>query len=554
MERKWWHNKVAYQIYPKSFNDTNGDGIGDIKGIIDKLDYLKELGIDIIWISPIYQSPFVDQGYDISDYYRIDEKFGTMEDFDTLLEEAKSRDMHIVMDLVINHCSDKHEWFQKALENPTGKYGDYFYFRKGKDGNPPSNYRSYFGGSAWEKVEGTDLYYLHMFAKEQSDLNWYNKEVLDELYKMINWWLDKGVSGFRIDAIINIAKDLNFENLEPDGEDGLVHAGKVAEHATGIGSMLEDLKKNTFEKHDAFTVGEVFNMKKDELGEFIGENGHFSSMFDFSAQCLSFGEHGWYDAPDFTFKQYRNAIFNAQKESENVGFLSNIIENHDEPRGASRYLPEHARNDQGTKMLGTIIVLLRGIPFIYQGQEIGMTNTRFEDISEYDDINTINEYNLAIEAGKTKEEAMDICYKHSRDNGRTPMQWSDEKNAGFTTGTPWLKVNPLYKHCNVAAQLEDENSVLSYYKKLIALRKHSEYSDLFVYGKTVPVFTDKDYVFAYKRILKDKAILVIANFGKEEITLNMEKEKWKVLLNNMKEYEILGKQLVIKSCQALVME
>lgn len=554
MERKWWHNKVAYQIYPKSFNDTNGDGIGDIKGIIDKLDYLKKLGIDIIWISPIYQSPFVDQGYDISDYYRIDEKFGTMEDFDTLLEEAKSRDMHIVMDLVINHCSNKHEWFQKALENPTGKYGDYFYFRKGKDGNPPSNYRSYFGGSAWEKVEGTDLYYLHMFAKEQPDLNWYNKEVLDELYKMINWWLDKGVSGFRIDAIINIAKDLNFENLEPDGEDGLVHAGKVAEHATGIGSMLENLKKNTFEKHDAFTVGEVFNMKKDELGEFIGENGHFSSMFDFSAQCLSFGEHGWYDAPDFTFKQYRNAIFNAQKESENVGFLSNIIENHDEPRGASRYLPEHARNDQGTKMLGTIIVLLRGIPFIYQGQKIGMTNTRFEDISEYDDINTINEYNLAIEAGKTKEEAMDICYKHSRDNGRTPMQWSDEKNAGFTTGTPWLKVNPLYKHCNVAAQLEDENSVLSYYKKLIALRKHSEYSDLFVYGKTVPVFTDKDYVFAYKRILKDKAILVIANFGKEEITLNMEKEKWKVLLNNMKEYEILGKQLVIKSCQALVME
>lgn len=554
MERKWWHNKVAYQIYPKSFNDTNGDGIGDIKGIIDKLDYLKELGIDIIWISPIYQSPFVDQGYDISDYYRIDEKFGTMEDFDTLLEEAKSRDMHIVMDLVINHCSNKHEWFQKALENPTGKYGDYFYFRKGKDGNPPSNYRSYFGGSAWEKVEGTDLYYLHMFAKEQPDLNWYNKEVLDELYKMINWWLDKGVSGFRIDAIINIAKDLNFENLEPDGEDGLVHAGKVAEHATGIGSMLEDLKKNTFEKHDAFTVGEVFNMKKDELGEFIGENGHFSSMFDFSAQCLSFGEHGWYDAPDFTFEQYRNAIFNAQKESEDVGFLSNIIENHDEPRGASRYLPEHARNDQGTKMLGTIIVLLRGIPFIYQGLEIGMTNTRFEDISEYDDINTINEYNLAIEAGKTKEEAMDICYKHSRDNGRTPMQWSGEKNAGFTTGKPWLKVNPLYKHCNVAAQLEDENSVLSYYKKVIALRKHSEYSDLFVYGKTVPVFTDKDYVFAYKRILKYKAILVIANFGKEEITLNMEKEKWKVLLNNMKEYEILGKQLVIKSCQALVME
>lgn len=553
MERKWWHNKVAYQIYPKSFNDTNGDGIGDIKGIIDKLDYLKKLGIDIIWISPIYQSPFVDQGYDISDYYRIDEKFGTMEDFDTLLEEAKSRDMHIVMDLVINHCSDKHEWFKKALENPAGKYGDYFYFRKGKDGNPPSNYRSYFGGSAWEKVEGTDLYYLHMFAKEQPDLNWYNKEVLDELYKMINWWLNKGVSGFRIDAIINIAKDLNFENLEPDGEDGLVHAGKVAEHATGIGSMLENLKKNTFEKHDAFTVGEVFNMKKDELGEFIGENGHFSSMFDFSAQCLSFGEHGWYDAPDFTFKQYRNAIFNAQKESENVGFLSNIIENHDEPRGASRYLPEHARNAQGIKMLGTIIVLLRGIPFIYQGQEIGMTNTRFEDISEYDDINTINEYNLAIEAGKTKEEAMDICYKHSRDNGRTPMQWSDEKNAGFTTGTPWLKVNPLYAQCNVREQEKDNNSVLNYYKKLIALRKNEEYADLFVYGKTTSIFMDKDNVFAYKRVFEGKEILVVANFGQEDITLEMEKE-YQVLLNNMEECEMANNKLVIKSTQVLVLK
>ena len=553
MEKKWWHNKVAYQIYPKSFNDTNGDGIGDIKGIIDKLDYLKALGIDIIWISPIYQSPFVDQGYDISDYYKIDEKFGTMEDFNTLLKEAKSRDMHIVMDLVINHCSDKHEWFKKALENPTGKYGDYFYFRKGKEGNPPSNYRSYFGGSAWEKVEGTDLYYLHMFAKEQPDLNWYNKEVLDELYKMINWWLDKGVSGFRIDAIINIAKDLNFDNLEPDGEDGLVQAGKVAEHATGIGSMLEDLKKNTFAKHDAFTVGEVFNMKKDELGEFIGENGHFSSMFDFSAQCLSFGGHGWYDAPDFTFEQYRNAIFNAQKESEDVGFLSNIIENHDEPRGASRYLPEHAKNPQGTKMLGTIIVLLRGIPFIYQGQEIGMTNTRFEDISEYDDINTINEYNLAIEAGKTKEEAMDICYKHSRDNGRTPMQWSDEKNAGFTTGTPWLKVNPLYTQCNVREQEKDNNSVLNYYKKLIALRKNEKYVDLFVYGKTIPIFMDKDNIFAYKRVFEGEEILVVANFGQEDITLEMEKE-YQVLLNNMEECEMANNKLVLKSTQALVLK
>ena len=297
MEKKWWHDKVAYQIYPKSFMDTNGDGIGDLRGIISKLDYLKKLGIDIIWLSPIYKSPFVDQGYDIADYYAIAEEFGTMEEFDELLAEAKKRDMHIIMDLVINHCSDKHEWFQKALADPDGAFADYFYFRKGKNGNPPSNYRSYFGGSCWEKVPGTDKYYFHMFAKEQPDLNWENPKLRQELYKMINWWLEKGLSGFRIDAIINIKKDLNFPDFAPDGKDGLASCWKMVESVDGVGELLEDLKKSTFEKYDAFTVGEVFNMKPDELPEFIGETGHFSTIFDFSAHTLTDGEHGWYDAP-----------------------------------------------------------------------------------------------------------------------------------------------------------------------------------------------------------------------------------------------------------------
>ena len=290
MGKKWWHDKVAYQIYPKSFLDTNGDGIGDLRGIISKLDYLKKLGIDIIWLSPIYKSPFVDQGYDIADYYAIAEEFGTMEEFDELLAEAKKRDMHIIMDLVINHCSDKHEWFQKALADPDGAFADYFYFRKGKNGNPPSNYRSYFGGSCWEKVPGTDKYYFHMFAKEQPDLNWENPKLRQELYKMINWWLEKGLSGFRIDAIINIKKDLNFPDFAPDGKDGLASCWKMVESVDGVGELLEDLKKSTFEKYDAFTVGEVFNMKPDELPEFIGETGHFSTIFDFCAQCLSDGE------------------------------------------------------------------------------------------------------------------------------------------------------------------------------------------------------------------------------------------------------------------------
>ena len=293
MRRKWWHDKIACQLYPKSYCDSNGDGIGDLQGIISKLDYLKSLGIDIVWLSPIYQSPFVDQGYDISDYYKIAPEFGTMEDFDELLAEAKKRDMYIVMDLVINHCSSRHRWFEEAVKNLEGRYGDYFYFRKGKDGKEPSNYRSYFGGSAWDPVKGRrDLYYYHMFAREQPDLNWYNPSVLRELYDMINWWLEKGVAGFRIDAIINIQKNLDFPDYPADGPDGLCALGTVIEHASGIGEMLEDLKRNTFEKYQAFTVGEVFNMREEELEEFVGEDGHFSSMFDFSQHLLTMGEHG----------------------------------------------------------------------------------------------------------------------------------------------------------------------------------------------------------------------------------------------------------------------
>ena len=320
MKRKWWHDKVAYQIYPKSFLDTNGDGIGDLKGIISKLDYLKELGIDIIWLSPVYESPFVDQGYDISDYYKIAEQFGTMDDFDILVAEMKKRGMHLIMDLVVNHCSDKHEWFQKALADPDGPYAGYFYFREGKDGKAPSNYRSYFGGSAWTKVLGTNKYYLHTFAKEQPDLNWENPVVRKKIYEMINWWFEKGISGFRIDAIINIKKNLDFPSFPADGDDGLVSCDKMLASAHGIGTFLEEMKHETFDKYDAFTVGEVFHLKEDELREFIGEDGHFSTKFDFSAHVLSYGEHGWYDAPALDFNRWRTALFDTQKADLTVGF------------------------------------------------------------------------------------------------------------------------------------------------------------------------------------------------------------------------------------------
>ena len=555
MERKWWHDKVAYQIYPKSFLDTNGDGIGDLRGIISKLDYLKELGVDIIWLSPIYKSPFVDQGYDISDYYAIAEEFGTMEEFDELLAETKKRGMYLIMDLVINHCSDQHEWFQKALKDPAGEYGDYFYFRKGKEGNPPSNYRSYFGGSCWEPVPGTDLYYFHMFAKEQPDLNWENPTLRNKLYEMINWWLDKGLAGFRIDAIINIKKDPNFPDFEPDGADGLTGVWRMVESVDGVDELLEDLKHHTFEKYNAFTVGEVFNLKEGELAQFIGENGHFSTIFDFSAHMLSDGAHGWYDAPPITFERWKKAITDSQLNVQKIGFEANIIENHDEPRGVSRFLPEYARNADGAKMLGTVSLLLRGIPFIYQGQEIGMQNVSFGRIEDYDDISTINQYHIAREAGLSHEEALSVCEKMSRDNARTPVQWNGEEHAGFTTGTPWLKVNPNYKKINVADQEKDENSVLHYYRKLVAARKSDAYREVFTYGEFVPVYEDSDSVMAYYRVLGEKRILVAANFGKEKVEIPLEYPVKQIVLSNKAGVSSIKENLLtLQSCEVIVLQ
>ena len=553
MQKKWWHDKVAYQIYPKSFCDTNGDGIGDLRGIISKLDYLKELGVDIIWLSPIYKSPFVDQGYDISDYYAIAEEFGTMEEFDELLAEAKKRDMYLIMDLVVNHCSDKHEWFQKALADPDGPYADYFYFRKGKNGNPPSNYRSYFGGNCWEPVPGSDKYYFHMFAKEQPDLNWENPKLREEIYRMINWWLDKGLAGFRIDAIINIKKDLAFPDMEPDGDDGLASCWRMVENVEGVDELLEDLKNHTFAKKDAFTVGEVFNIGVEDLPDFIGENGHFSTIFDFSAHMLSDGKHGWYDAPPISFDAWKKAITDSQMRVQNVGFEANIIENHDEPRGVSRFLPDYAQNADGAKMLGTVSVLLRGIPFIYQGQEIGMQNARWNSVDEFDDISTKDQYRMAREAGLSDAEALAVCSTMSRDNARTPMQWKDAPQAGFTSGTPWLKVNDNYPVINVEKEEEQPDSVLHYYRKLIALRKSGEYRELFTYGKFEPAYENADHVMAYYRILQGRRVLVAANFGTDTIELDWEVPAKKVLLSNKKRKNAENK-LILEKCEVFVTE
>ncbi|MFW2499774.1 alpha-glucosidase [Clostridium diolis] len=552
--KKWWHDKVAYQIYPKSFCDSNGDGIGDLKGIISKLDYLKDLGVDIIWLSPIYCSPLVDQGYDISDYYNIDPRFGTMEDMDELLRQAKKRNMYILMDLVVNHCSDKHEWFKKALDDPEGEYADYFYIREGKGDNPPCNWRSYFGGSVWEKIPNTNKYYLHLFAKEQPDLNWENPKLKNEIFKMVNWWLKKGLAGFRIDAIINIKKDLRFQDFPADREDGLCSIDRMLEAAEGVGNMLHELKEKTFEKFDAFTVGEVFNRKEGELDKFIGEDGYFSSIFDFEMEVLGKSEFGWYDNKPFSINELRKAIFNSQLETSGVGFKANIIENHDEPRGVSRYIPEQGLNDRSKKMLGAISLMLRGIPFIYQGQEIGMTNNKFNSIKEFDDIATIDQYNVAIEKGYSDEEALKIINIFSRDNARTPFQWSGSENAGFTTGRPWLKVNENYKVINANSQIEDEESVFNFYKKLINLRKSEEFKDAIVYGEFVPTFEEYDNLFAFYRQGESKKLMILANYQKEEQIIELDKQYVKVLINNCEEIKKDKNKIILQGYQVLILE
>lgn len=557
MQKKWWHEKVAYQIYPKSFKDTTGNGIGDLRGVIEKLDYLKDLGIDIIWLSPCYCSPLADQGYDISDYYNIDPRFGNMDDMDELIAEAKKRGIGILMDLVVNHCSDEHEWFKKAMADPDGEYGKYFYIEEAVDGHEPNNWRSYFGGSAWEPIPGTNKYYLHLFHKKQPDLNWENPKLREDVYTMINWWLDRGLAGFRIDAIINIKKALPFTayNYPADRPDGMTKATQMLADAVGVGDFLSEMRDRTFAKYDAFTAGEVFNEKEEDIPNFIGDNGYFSTMYDFRSTIFGSSDKGWYDCEHITPDAYKACCFETQKIIGDNGMISTIIENHDEPRGVSRYIPAGEVNDTSKKMLATMQFMLRGLPFIYQGQELGMENVDFHSIDEIDDISTLDEYQVALNAGLSEEDALEAVKYYTRDNARTPFQWDDSENAGFTTGTPWLKVNPNYTSINAASQVGVETSVFSYYKKLIALRKNPEYKEAVVYGKFEPYMEDESRLMAFYRRGEEKTLLVIGNYQTEERTITLPSACKKVVLSNCDSVDITdGTTLKLAGYQAVVVE
>ena len=500
-------------MYPKSFLDTDGDGIGNINGITRRLDYLKDLGINAVWGCPVYCSPMKDNGYDISDYYGIQPEFGTLEDVKELIREADKRKIRIIMDLVVNHCSDRHAWFQSVKADPESPYRDYFIIRKGgKDGAAPNNWRSVFGGSVWEPL-GDGEYYYHTFSKEQPDLNWECERMRKEIYEMMRYWLDLGISGFRIDAITFIKKDPSFRSLKPDGPDGLAGLGEVSENYPGIEDFLAEMKRETYGRYDAFSVAEISRVGDEMMEKMAGENGVFDSIFDFSYLDLDVVDGQWYKRREITAGMIKECMAHSQTHIQACGgLLSVVLENHDQNRSLNKYLKKAEDNFPGASMLATWNLTLRGVPFLYQGEEIGMTNRSWESMEEFDDISTKGQYKTAVEAGVSEEEGLEICSFRSRDNARTPMQWDDSKYAGFSaedSAEPWIAVNSNHTRINAADQLKDEDSIFHYYQKLIALRKEL---DIIAYGDIEPLAVKDPCVFAYRRTYEGHELIVAANF------------------------------------------
>ena len=521
IEKKWWHNSVVYQIYPRSFMDSNNDGIGDLQGIISKLDYLKELGIDVIWLSPVYKSPNDDNGYDISDYMDIMDEFGTMEDMDNLLKEANDRGIKILMDLVLNHTSDEHEWFKKAKEDVNSKYRDYYIFRKPIDQKEPNDLGSIFSGSAWELDEESKEYYLHLFSKKQPDLNWENEEMRNELYNMINFWLDKGVGGFRLDVIDLVGK-------EPDK--GITGNGpKLHEY-------IKEMNSKSFGNKDVLTVGETWGATPEIAKLYSNPDGkELSMVFQFEHIGLDEipGKSKWDLAP-LDFIKLKEVFEKWQTELKNDGWNSLFWNNHDLPRIVSRWGNDSKEyRELSSKMLATVLHMQKGTPYIYQGEEIGMTNVKFDSIDEYRDIELLNMYKERIENGYDERDVMKSIYAKGRDNARTPMHWDESENAGFSKANTWIKVNPNYVDINVKNNLDDENSVFNHYKKLIQIRKEE---DTVVYGDFKLLYKEHKSIFAYIRELDGERLLVIANFygDSEEFILDeaIKYDESEILLSN----------------------
>jgi len=513
MNRKWWKEAVVYQIYPRSFYDSNADGIGDLRGIMEKLDYLKELGVDVLWLCPIYRSPNDDNGYDISDYYGIMEEFGSLQDFEELLAKAHSKGIKIIMDLVVNHTSDEHPWFIEARSSRDSKKRDYYIWRDAKEGAEPNNWGSFFSPSVWEWDEKTQQYYLHLFSKKQPDLNWKNPALRREIYDMMKWWLDKGVDGFRMDVINAIAKMDSFPDApRPENHTmKYVFCPQYYFNQPGIHEFLQEMNREVLSKYDIMTVGETCCVTTDMAKLYTGEDrNELNMVFQFELMGIDNGEKWKWEYRPWKLTEFKEIMTKWQTELESVGWNSLYLNNHDQPRMVSRFGNDRKYRVESAKMLATMLHTLKGTPFIYQGEEIGMTNVAFDSIYDYRDIESLNFYNIAVNHEKMDpRSALEAIHRIGRDNARTPMQWSDEENAGFTAGKPWIKVNPNYKWINVRQAMEDADSILNYYKKLILLRR--EY-DVMVYGKYIPLLEDDEDIYSYIRQLGRSRLLVILNF------------------------------------------
>lgn len=512
MKENWWKEAVAYQIYPRSFQDSNGDGVGDLQGIMSRLDYLQDLGIDVIWICPMYQSPNDDNGYDISDYQAIMAEFGTMEDFDALLEEVHRRGMKLIMDLVINHTSDEHPWFIESRSSKLSEKRDWYIWRDGVEGKEPNNWASIFNGPAWELDEETQQYYLHLFSKKQPDLNWENSDVRNALYSMVNWWLDKGIDGFRVDAISHIKKDITFSDMAPVSDIPYVPAWEKYMNVPGIMPFLDELKKETFAKYDIMTVGEANGVGIDEISEWVDESeGKFNMIFQFEHLSLWDAETTKLDIPGL-----KQVLTRWQKALEGSGWNALFIENHDKARSVSTWGSDTEFWRESATALAAMYFFMQGTPFIYQGQELGMTNVDFSSITDYNDVATKNLYNYRTGQGESHEQVMGIIRATSRDNSRTPMQWSSDESAGFSSGTPWLGLNPNYKAINVEAQEQDPKSILNFYKQMIQLRKKES---IFTYGIYDLVLESHPTLYAYTRTMGQQKVIVLSNLSAEAVTV-----------------------------------
>ena len=506
LSKKWWHNAVVYQIYPRSFCDANNDGMGDLAGIISKLDYLQQLGINIIWLSPVYKSPMDDNGYDISDYQDIAAEFGTLAEMENLIAEAKKRDIQIVMDLVVNHTSDEHPWFIEAKKSKDNPYRDYYIWRQPQaDGSVPNDFHSYFGGSGWEFDATTGEYYFHQFSKRQPDLNWENPKVQEEVHKMMNWWLDKGIGGFRMDVIDLIGKEVDK---------------KIMTNGAKLHPLLQEMNKATFGDRDVLTVGEAWSATP-EIAKLYSDPARNELSMVFQFEHITIGWHpqnGKWEPQAFDLIKLKKVFTKWQTELADSGWNSLFWDNHDLPRAVSKYGDTGEFRVASAKMLATALHFLKGTPYVYQGEEIGMTNVRFDSIDDYQDIESLNLYYERTAAGVPHEQMMEGIYENGRDNARTPMQWNDDINAGFSTAKPWLKVNPNYNEINVQAALSEPDSIFFHYQKLIKLRKEQP---LMTYGQYIPLLEDHPDIFAYLRAQDDERVIVINNFSKNKVTVSL---------------------------------